>query len=119
MSLTTILGAAAAIGTLASTVSAFDPSSSKNVAVYWGQGYAQGPLSDVCVDPNVDIVNIGFITQFPKKRGDYPVTNFGNACYDWYDLPNGKPGDGYVVKTCNGVGEAIKLCQKNGKSTLR
>lgn len=84
MSLTTLFSAAA-VGILASTASAasFNAASTKNVAVYWGQGYNQGPLKDVCADPNVDIVNIGFITQFPKAVGDYPVTNFGksyNAC---------------------------------------
>jgi chitinase len=80
MSLSTIFSAAA-VGILASTASAasFNPASTKNVAVYWGQGNAQGPLSDVCADPNVDIVNIGFITQFPKALGEYPVTNFGKC----------------------------------------
>jgi chitinase len=81
MSLSTIFSAAV-VGILASTASAatFKPDSKNNVAVYWGQGYAQGPLSDVCADPNVDIVNIGFVTQFPKVVGDYPVTNFGKFC---------------------------------------
>jgi chitinase len=27
--------------------------------VYWGQGNDQIPLSEVCADPKVDIVNIG------------------------------------------------------------
>jgi hypothetical protein len=52
--------AALVAGLLASTTSAaFDPSSKKNVAMYWGQGSNQIPLIDVCADPNIDIVNIG------------------------------------------------------------
>jgi chitinase len=70
--------AVVAVGLLASTVSAtFNAVSSKNVAIYWGQGYDQIPLSEVCDDPSVDIVNIGFVNRFPQKSGDYPGTNFG------------------------------------------
>jgi chitinase len=72
--------AAAATGLLASTVSAaFNAGSSSNVAVYWGQGYAQLDLSEVCSDDSVDIVNLAFVNQFPKEIGQYPATNFGKS----------------------------------------
>jgi chitinase len=45
-------------------------------------------------------------------------TASGNACWGYYDLPNGADGTGYVLKNCAGVGDAIKLCQKNGKKVL-
>ena len=52
--------AAFAAGLLASTTSAaYDGAAKTNVAMYWGQGSDQIPLSEVCMDPNVDIVNIG------------------------------------------------------------
>jgi chitinase len=66
-----------ALGLLASTVSAFDASASNNVAMYWGQGSYQISLTELCNDPSVDIVNIAFVNQFPKRRGEYPSTNFG------------------------------------------
>jgi len=95
--------AAAATAVLASTASAaFNAAANNNLVVYWGQGYAQVPLSDVCEDPTVDIVVIGFINQFPKKVGDYPGSNFGkylilvwqeylltsiSKCLRWFLLP--------------------------------
>jgi chitinase len=71
--------AVAAASLLASGVSAggFSAASTSNVAMYWGQGYAQIDLSTVCSDDSVDIVNIAFVNGFPKKVGDYPATNFG------------------------------------------
>lgn len=66
-----------AFGLLASTVSAFDAASTSNVAMYWGQGSNQITLKELCSDPSVDIVNIGFVNEFPKRRGEYPSTNFG------------------------------------------
>jgi hypothetical protein len=52
--------AALAAGLLASSASAaFNAASKTNVVMYWGQGSDQVPLSDVCADPNIDIVSIG------------------------------------------------------------
>lgn len=65
------------LGLLASMASAFQASSSSNVAMYWGQGSYQISLKEVCNDPSIDIVNLGFVTNFPKRRGEYPSTNFG------------------------------------------
>lgn len=81
MSPSTFSRAAIAIGLLALTASAaFDNASKKNVAIYWGQGNSQGPLSEVCADPSIDIVNIGFVNAFPKFVGDYPGTDHGTRC---------------------------------------
>lgn len=64
---------------LFASVSATYGGGSGSVAVYWGQGNAQIPLSEVCQDPSVDIVNLAFVNVFPKEIGDYPGTNFGKA----------------------------------------
>jgi chitinase len=69
--------ATVAVGLFATANAAFNAASSTNVAVYWGQGDAQIPLSQVCNDASVDIVNIAFVNQFPKTLTDYPGTNFG------------------------------------------
>jgi chitinase len=80
MSRSTISIAAAAVAALASTATAtYSQGSSQNVAIYWGQGASQLPLSSACSDPAVDIVNLAFINQFPAKRFDYPGSNFGMA----------------------------------------
>jgi chitinase len=78
MSPSTLSRAVTAAALLASTASAaFSKSASTNVVMYWGQGYDQLPLSEVCADPSIDVVNIAFVNGFPKKVGDYPATNFG------------------------------------------
>jgi chitinase len=60
MSPSILARAAFAAGLLASTASAaFNAASKTNVVMYWGQGSNQVPLSDVCADPNIDIVAIG------------------------------------------------------------
>jgi chitinase len=83
MSRSIISVAAAAVAAIASTASAtYTQGGNQNVAMYWGQGYDQAPLSSACMDPAVDVVNLAFINQFPAKRGDYPGSNFGMAqCY--------------------------------------
>jgi chitinase len=74
----TISRAAAAAALLTSTVSAaFNAGSSSNVVMYWGQGANQFPLTQVCQDSSIDVVNIAFVNGFPNKVGDYPATNFG------------------------------------------
>jgi chitinase len=79
---TIAFAATVAVGLFASTASAvFDAAASNNVAMYWGQGDSQIPLSQVCNDASIDIVNIAFVNQFPLTVDDYPATNFG-----MYDL---------------------------------
>ena len=59
-----------AAGLLAATASAtFNAQSNNNVVTYWGQGNAQDRLSVTCENPNVDIVNIGFVNYFPDQAG--------------------------------------------------
>ncbi|KAH9868708.1 hypothetical protein J1614_007780 [Plenodomus biglobosus] len=119
MSLSILSRTALAIGLLTSTVTAkFDNNSNRNVAVYWGQGSDQIPLSQVCADPDIDIVNIGFVNVFPKARGDYPGTNHANACQaDYYPDPKtGQPSK--LLRTCPGVEQSIKDCQASGKKVM-
>ncbi|KAI8938010.1 hypothetical protein NX059_005683 [Plenodomus lindquistii] len=119
MSFSILSRAAIAVGLLTSTVSAkFDSNSNRNVAVYWGQGSDQIPLSQVCADPGIDIVNIGFVNVFPKARNEYPGTNHANACQaDYYPDPKtGKPSQ--LLRTCPGVEQSIKDCQASGKKVM-
>ncbi|KAF2691584.1 carbohydrate-binding module family 18 protein [Lentithecium fluviatile CBS 122367] len=106
------------VGLLASTALAgYSAASGSNVVVYWGQGNAQIPLSEVCSDSSVDIVNIAFVNVFPKKVGDYPGTNFANACgAEKYPSPSG--GDSELLSNCPTIGPGIDICHANGKKVL-
>lgn len=73
-----ILTAAAAL--IASATAQFNPQSKTNVAVYWGQGPNQLRLIEHCKRPAIDIINVGFVNQFPgtSQSGDeLPGSNFG------------------------------------------
>ncbi|KAH7126716.1 glycoside hydrolase superfamily, partial [Dendryphion nanum] len=118
MRYSTISSAFMALGLYASTASAvFDAKSNSNVAVYWGQGRDQIGLSEVCEDPSIDIVNVGFVNYFPKKVGDYPGTNFANAC-SGTNYNNTDGTESKLLNSCPGIGPGIKKCQANGKKVL-
>ncbi|KAF7192219.1 Endochitinase A1 [Pseudocercospora fuligena] len=69
-------------------------------------------MARTCKNDAIDVVNIGFVNQFPDNTGnDYPGTNFGNACYgDVYTLPNGKNSS--LLKTCPNIGPDVITCQQ-------
>lgn len=68
----------AATGLFAAATNAqFNAAAKTNVAIYWGQGPNQLRLLEHCKRPAVDIINIGFINQFPDQTGSYPGSNFG------------------------------------------
>ncbi|KAF2659252.1 carbohydrate-binding module family 18 protein [Lophiostoma macrostomum CBS 122681] len=105
-------------GLLASTVSAgFNAAASTNVAMYWGQGSSQIALAELCADESVDIVNLAFVNQFPREIGDYPATNFANACGSAYFSYSNGTASG-LLSECPSIGPGIKTCQANGKKVL-
>ncbi|KAL6703780.1 Chitinase 2 [Coniothyrium glycines] len=115
----TFARAATAVVLLTSTVSAaFSKTAKNNVVVYWGQGDAQGPLADVCSNPSVDVVSIGFVNGFPKAVGEYPKTNHGNACWGNFPDPNDPTKESGLLQHCAGVEAAITACQNAGKKVL-
>jgi chitinase len=120
MSRSTLSRAAAAAALFASTASAaFSLAANNNVAIYWGQGAYQSPLSRVCADPSIDVVNIAFVNEFPNKVGDFPNTNFGNACGGaFYKHPTDPNQDKKLLASCPSITEGIKVCQDNGKKVL-
>ncbi|KAI4703052.1 hypothetical protein J4E81_001929 [Alternaria sp. BMP 2799] len=124
MSPSSLTRAAFAAGLLVSgAVATYDAAAKTNIAMYWGQGYDQIPLIDVCTDPNVDIVNIGFlnrkvINSFPTVRGAYPGSNHANACgSDVYYDPVLKQNS-TLYSSCPGIEEAINACHRRGKKVM-
>lgn len=95
----------------------FNAQSSKNVAVYFGQSGATGqvPLSQICQDPNVDIVNIAFLTTY-FGPGGYPSVNFGAACGGNTPQMVAKGASGLLY--CPTMANDITTCQGKGKKVL-
>lgn len=91
---------------LITRIAAFDATSNKNVAVYWGQNSygSQKDLASYCDSSDIDIVLLSFLTSFPSLQ-----LNFANACYDTFS-------DGLLH--CTAIAEGIKKCQQNGKKVL-
>ncbi|KAG9943618.1 glycoside hydrolase, partial [Aureobasidium melanogenum] len=109
---------AAAVAAFSGLASAFTASAKTNVVTYWGQGPNQGSLQDVCKNPNVDIVSIGFINVFPDQgAGGWPGSNFGNACGSETYTYNGTKTQLY--SNCPDIGTDIAICQQlYGKKVL-
>ena len=82
-----------------------------------GQGPDQKPLSHFCTDPNLDIINIAFLNQFPDQTGGYPGTNFGNACNPG-TYKNKDGTDSLLLSDCPSIGPDIITCQKAGKKVF-
>jgi hypothetical protein len=96
----------------------FDASSSKNVAVYFGQTVAtvDTSLEAQCADPNIDIVILAFVVS-QLDGGQYPGINFGAACPDLQTetMRNSAPG----LLSCPDLAGMVTACQNTyGKKVL-
>ncbi|KAA8641926.1 glycoside hydrolase family 18 protein [Aspergillus tanneri] len=95
----------------------FDPGSSNNVAVYWGQNsygkstgeYVQKRLEYYCSD--IDVLQLSFLTTI-NGPGGAPEVNFANAS------DNCTLFEGTSLLNCPQIGADIKTCQKKGKTIL-
>jgi chitinase len=79
---------------------------------------------DIWDDPiyKMDIANqiiTLVVNQFPQKYGDYPGTNFANACADeYYPDPFDSSKNSKLLSNCAGVEQAINACQASGKKVM-
>jgi chitinase len=106
------VAALSALSLFASSAVAVDPSLKSNVAVYYGQGYNQPRLKHFCEQTTSDIINIGFIHEFPKRVGDYPGSNFANQCDGSFFEGTG------LLSGCHQIWEDIPACKAAGKTVL-
>lgn len=98
-----------------SVISVFDPYATDNVAVYFGSAPdPTAPSSDLdilCRDPNINIINIAFVTSF-FGPGEFPILDFGTMC-------SGQTYDQTALNTdlesCNALGNKLQACQAMGK----
>ncbi|KAJ5804835.1 class III chitinase [Penicillium riverlandense] len=112
-----ILGPALALTLAPFARAGFNPSSSSNIAVYWGQNsYNQGSgslaqqnLAYYCSNTDIDVIPLAFMNGITP-----PITNFANAgnnCTAFSDNPN--------VLNCTQIADDIETCQNTyGKTIL-
>ncbi|PYH78570.1 glycoside hydrolase, partial [Aspergillus uvarum CBS 121591] len=107
----------AAVSAVTPFVSAFDPQSRSNVAVYYGQGTDQQRLSHFCQDTSLDIINLGFVNIFPDQGvAGWPGSNFGNQCDGTYYTVGNLTTE--LLKGCHQLVEDIPICQAAGKKVF-
>ncbi|KAI1433838.1 carbohydrate-binding module family 18 protein [Xylaria sp. CBS 124048] len=107
---------------------AFDVTSKNNVAVYYGQGPNQRPLSVYCADSNIDIIILSFVHLFPQQANGYPGINFGNQCSgERYSGPGAGAGAGAGVQKdasrdslmkCPDLQRDLQSCRRTNKKVL-
>ncbi|KAJ2745327.1 Chitinase 2 [Coemansia sp. BCRC 34301] len=102
-----VLGLAVWSATAGMLACAFDPSSSSNFVVYWGQSSAgsQKPLAEYCKDATVDVIALAFLYQFPNTMLDLSA-----SCRTTFP-------DSQLLH-CPDVAADIKYCQSQGKIVL-
>ncbi|KZV72987.1 carbohydrate-binding module family 5 protein [Peniophora sp. CONT] len=106
---------------LAARALAFDPNSSNNLAVYWGQnsyGAAhsdsanwQQRLSVYCQDDTIDIIPISSVTV-AFSTGNVPSINLANIC----NINDDPVFAGTQMPDCTFLAPDIKGCQAAGKA---
>jgi len=89
--------------------SSFSPS--QKLIAYWGQdsGQQEKELITYCKSSNYDVIVLAFVTDFFAKKG-YPKMYFDRHC------PLALNGTNLL--DCPAVGDATKLCQRNGKQVI-
>ncbi|KAK7963824.1 glycoside hydrolase [Apiospora saccharicola] len=74
-------------------IATFSAAAKSNVAIYYGQGPNQKPLSTYCADDSIDIIILSFVHLFLQQANGFPGIDFGNQCY-----AETFPGPGYNGK---------------------
>lgn len=114
-STTSIITAASLLALLPGALAGFDPSSTSNVAIYWGQNsinqasgpFAQQRLSYYCSNTDIDIIPLGFLIELNNPQLN--LANAGNNCTVF---------SGTQLFDCPQLEEDIPACQAQGKTIL-
>ncbi|KAI9730048.1 MAG: hypothetical protein M1818_008317 [Claussenomyces sp. TS43310] len=111
---------AALLAPIRSVYAGLDPTSSSNVAVYWGQnsyGSSSGNLEQqnlayYCASTDLDVIILAFLTVI-NGPGGAPEINFANSGNDCTTF------DGTSLLNCPAIGADITTCQSTyGKTVL-
>lgn len=89
----------------------FNPLAANNLATYYGraQNSASLDLHAICNTTDVNIVVLGFVSQF-NGLNQVPTTNFGSACSNY--------GKKTTTLSCAVLAQNISYCQSLGVKVL-
>nr|VWO94999.1 Endochitinase 2 (EC (Chitinase 2) [Ganoderma boninense] len=121
MSPFSLVSGLAALSFGALSASAYDPSRTDNLAVYWGQNsYGathsgdtanyQKNLSHYCQDDTIDAIPMAFVNVF-FGAGGLPSLDLSNVC----NVVDSPVFPGTNLPNCTFLAEDIKTCQSKGK----
>lgn len=98
----------------------FEPMSSSNVAVYYGQTVETSnvPLSTVCNDADVDIIILAFVNKLSTGPAGYPTLNMGPNCWAATSAQVNAGATGLIDCVSDGFADEVKSCQETGKKIL-
>lgn len=98
----------------------FDPMSTSNVAVYYGQTdqTSNVPLSTICADADVDIIILAFINKLSTGPAGYPTLNMGPRCWAASSAQIQEGATGLIDCVSDGFANQVKSCQSIGKKVL-
>ena len=107
----------------------FDPTSQSNNAVYYGQVETNPPLSDVCADPNIDIIIISFLSYLTNPppanatgsvaTAGWPTLNVAAHCWAPTDAQVAAGAGTLVDCVGSGFSQQVQMCQQQyGKKVL-
>lgn len=97
----------------------FNPMANDNVVVYYGQSTQTStvPLTDICADPNVDIVILAFVpTLF--GAGGWPSLNMGPHCWASTSAQSQAGASGLIDCVSDGFASKVQQCQSQGKKVM-
>ncbi|KAH8808182.1 glycoside hydrolase family 18 protein [Xylogone sp. PMI_703] len=114
-SITSIISAASLLAFIPGALAGYNPSSTNNVAIYWGQNSinqgtgpnAQQRLSHYCANSEIDIIPLGFLLALNN-----PLLNLANAGDNCTAI------SGSQLFSCPQLAEDIPACQALGKTIM-
>jgi chitinase len=97
----------------------FNPMANDNVVVYYGQTTQTSavPLTQVCADPNIDLVILAFVPTF-FGPGGWPTLNMGPHCWAASTAQSQAGATGLIDCFSDGFAHQVRQCQAAGKKVL-
>lgn len=116
-SISTGSGTSATFTGIPTFASMFDPSANDNLVVYFGHstGNSNAPLADLCNDPSIDIIAIGFVRSF-NGPNQPPSVDFGRHCRFSNFVPSWCMDFATDVWKCKDLGKKIFLSVGGSRS---
>jgi Glycosyl hydrolases family 18 len=97
----------------------FNPMANGNVVVYYGQTTQTSavPLTQVCADPNIDLIILAFVPTF-FGPGGWPTLNMGPHCWAASTAQSQAGATGLIDCVSDGFADQVRQCQDAGKKVL-